>query len=438
MMATPQCAHAPRPRAPLTFTAARRGLLQRKCACGGTPGADGECEECKNKQLQRKAAAPKAAAQTGAIAPPIVHEVLRSPGQPLDSATRAFMEPRFGHDFSQVRVHTNTRAAESARAVNALAYTVGSNVVFGSGQYGASSREARRLLAHELAHTLQSGFTDPGDRPLRITGVNEASERQADLAADAIGDGEAFARVESRNLDGLARARDPQSKTDAGTTDAGVFATAPVPGPTFVCGPDVTAQLKSAVAGLRSMYAGWSANQKEEACWALENTECGPDAWDVVQLHNNAWIYQNYRPACASAGATPLCGSSVQVGSDCHNAGSANYVIFGTMCSLCNIWKATMHAAILAHKIHLTGLDADYGAAVAWADAGYSGWPGAATPAGDRNNCQPKCAAPYSGKFDVHWYPSSPLETVGSSCPVALRDHRVMRDSPPPPMAGGF
>ncbi len=61
--------------------------------------------------------------------PPIVHEVLSSPGQSLDTGTRAFMEPRFGHDFSGVRVHTDAGAAESARAVNALAYTVGQDVV---------------------------------------------------------------------------------------------------------------------------------------------------------------------------------------------------------------------------------------------------------------------------------------------------------------------
>src|SRR5215204_5149289 len=65
------------------------------------------------------------------VAPPIVHDVLRSPGRPLDHAARAEMEPRFGHDFSRVRVHTDAWAAESARAVDALAYTVGRDVVFG-------------------------------------------------------------------------------------------------------------------------------------------------------------------------------------------------------------------------------------------------------------------------------------------------------------------
>src|SRR5215212_3769005 len=107
-----------------SFTPVHSNLLQRKCACGGKPGVDGQCTECRKKQLvglQRGAtdqADPFAA-------PPIVHDVLRSPGQPLDPTTRAFMEPRFGHDFSQVRVYADTKAAESARAVRALAYTVG-------------------------------------------------------------------------------------------------------------------------------------------------------------------------------------------------------------------------------------------------------------------------------------------------------------------------
>ncbi|MDJ0662505.1 MAG: DUF4157 domain-containing protein [Crocosphaera sp.] len=87
--------------------------------------------------------------------PPIVHEVLRSPGQPLDSITRTFMEPRFGHDFSQVRVHTDGRAGVSARSVQALAYTVGSDIVFGAGQYTPDTARGKKLLAHELTHVIQ-------------------------------------------------------------------------------------------------------------------------------------------------------------------------------------------------------------------------------------------------------------------------------------------
>jgi len=81
--------------------------------------------------LQRHPAGNAGVAQV----PPIVHDVLRSSGQPLDAGTRAFFEPRFGHDLSRVRVHTDQRAAESARAVDALAYTVGKNIVFGSGGF---------------------------------------------------------------------------------------------------------------------------------------------------------------------------------------------------------------------------------------------------------------------------------------------------------------
>ncbi len=103
--------------------------------------------------LQRRAVSP---AEPTTV-PPIVHEVLSSPGQPLDAATRAYMEPRFGHDFSGVRVHVDAKAAESAQAVNALAYTVGKDVVFGAGYSSQGTVEGQKLLAHELAHTLQQG-----------------------------------------------------------------------------------------------------------------------------------------------------------------------------------------------------------------------------------------------------------------------------------------
>ncbi len=80
---------------------------------------------------------------------------LKGGGQPLSENDRAFFEPRFGRDFSQVRLHTDTRAAESARAVNARAYTVGRNVVFGAGQYTPESSPGQRLMAHELTHVVQ-------------------------------------------------------------------------------------------------------------------------------------------------------------------------------------------------------------------------------------------------------------------------------------------
>ncbi len=90
-----------------------------------------------------------------------VQGVRRGGGQPLDPVTRAFMEPRFGHDFGRVQVHTDARAANSARAVNALAYTVGHDVVFAAGQYQPRSGQGRRLLAHELSHVVQQSVDSP-------------------------------------------------------------------------------------------------------------------------------------------------------------------------------------------------------------------------------------------------------------------------------------
>jgi outer membrane protein OmpA-like peptidoglycan-associated protein len=122
-----------------------------------------------------------------ATVPPIVQDVLRSPGRPLDRATRAFMESHFGHDFSQVRVHTDTRAAESARAVNARAYTVGRDIVFVSGQYSPNATSGQRLLAHELTHTVQQGCgTIVARRSLEVGPPSDIYEHEADWIADRI------------------------------------------------------------------------------------------------------------------------------------------------------------------------------------------------------------------------------------------------------------
>ena len=193
---------------PATADSFVRPVLQRKCACGGEHAGEGECEECRKKQEQGTMQRAAIGDAPAVAVPPVVHEVLRSPGQPLDAAIRAFMEPRFASDFShmrvhaiagrgptpltvsrpgepaereadqiaktvvdwpardgteagpradlsRVRLHTDSRAAESARAVNALAYTVGGDIVFGAGQYAPRTAAGRHLLAHELTHVLQ-------------------------------------------------------------------------------------------------------------------------------------------------------------------------------------------------------------------------------------------------------------------------------------------
>ena len=116
------------------------------------------CEEDKQK-LQRKPA-PMSKTQT-AEAPAVVREVLQSPGQPLDTTSRAYFEPRFGRDLGHVRVHTDARAANSAQAVNALAYTVGHQVIVGF----PGTVDRKHLLAHELVHVLQQSST-PAKSPL--------------------------------------------------------------------------------------------------------------------------------------------------------------------------------------------------------------------------------------------------------------------------------
>ncbi|WP_280829673.1 DUF4157 domain-containing protein [Mycobacterium sp. OTB74] len=89
----------------------------------------------------------------------MVNDSLRTEGQPLDAGSREFMEARFGHNFSHVRVHTGAQANASAGALRACAYTSGSHVVFGANQYEPHTSAGRRLLAHELAHVVQQDLS---------------------------------------------------------------------------------------------------------------------------------------------------------------------------------------------------------------------------------------------------------------------------------------
>jgi len=189
--------------------------LQRKCAaCASGQGLCPKCAEEEERMqrkplaaqitpfLQRQAMeepdAKKAPAGSRSIegeesVPPIVYEVLRSPGQPLDAATRAFFESRFGHDFSRVRVHTDGRAADSARAVNAHAYTVGRDVVFAAGHYQPRTGKGRRLLGHELTHVMQESSSVLHASPALVTmgEPGDAYEREADAMATQVGSGKA-------------------------------------------------------------------------------------------------------------------------------------------------------------------------------------------------------------------------------------------------------
>ena len=134
------------------------GTLQRKCSA-----CENEDEE-KHDKLERKEVSG-ASGPTPTVAPAIVHDVLSSQGQPLDAGTRAFLEPRFGHDFGHVRIHADGLAEESARAVDAQAYTVNHHVVFGPSQYSPYTLPGRKLLAHELTHVMQQATASDQLRP---------------------------------------------------------------------------------------------------------------------------------------------------------------------------------------------------------------------------------------------------------------------------------
>jgi hypothetical protein len=153
--------------------------------------------------LERK---PSAEHHATTRVPPIVHEVLRAPGQPLDRATRTFIEPAFRHDFSAVRIHADQQAAASADAVAASAYTVGRDVVFGANQYRPESASGRELLAHELAHVVQQA-SEPSHlyTSLRIGPARGQHELAADRAAGAVMAGRIVTPVAAVHSPGVQR-----------------------------------------------------------------------------------------------------------------------------------------------------------------------------------------------------------------------------------------
>jgi hypothetical protein len=185
---------------------ARTGLLQRagarrataqaeKCAANHSPGAAvraaGEARfeqgfsqvpARRQSEAQTGPAGQAQAAQPGV--PPVVRQVLAQRGRPLEPGVRTFMEARFGYDFSRVQVHVDAQAAESARAVNALAYTAGQKVVFGAGQYAPGIGAGQKLLAHELAHVVQQEtLGTPPPQAFQLGLPDDPLERQAERAA---------------------------------------------------------------------------------------------------------------------------------------------------------------------------------------------------------------------------------------------------------------
>lgn len=141
--------------------------------------------------------------------PEVVHDVLRSPGEPLASPVRSRMESRFGRDFSQVRVHSEETAAEAARSLGARAFATGRQIVFGAGQYRPETEEGQALIAHELTHVVQQrASTEP---PTQVAARNDAAEQEARLASHAFALGGEVA-VASSSLPSSVQCEDEKPK----------------------------------------------------------------------------------------------------------------------------------------------------------------------------------------------------------------------------------
>jgi len=133
----------------------------------------------------RKPAPQAAMAPKPKTPAPVVHHATASGGRTLDARTQREMGSRFGHDFSQVRIHTDAQASESAQFVGANAYAVGSDIVFGEGRYAPGTTDGTRLLAHELTHVVQQARQGPGD-PSRVSRRGDASEQEAQRVAEEV------------------------------------------------------------------------------------------------------------------------------------------------------------------------------------------------------------------------------------------------------------
>lgn len=178
------------PAAPPARTASRSlfgggPVLRRRCDCGSTAGANGECEECRDKRLMlsRRADGP-----APSVAPAAVHDVLGQSGTPLAGPTRRLMESRFDRDFGHVRIHADQMAARAAASVGALAWTVGPHIAFGAQRFRTDTESGIELLAHELAHTIQhAGVTATPGAEIPIGDESDPAEAHADgLARQAL------------------------------------------------------------------------------------------------------------------------------------------------------------------------------------------------------------------------------------------------------------
>ncbi len=177
--------------------------IYRKCDI-----CEDEEEEASVKPVKRKGAfASYAPTLLPANTPPSIRNVINSGGRPLDLQTRNYFEPRFGSDLGHVRIHTGSTANQSARNIDARAYTLGSDIVFGNGEYKPDSENGKQLIAHELAHVVQRGgdtfsAADTNSIYRRIRRENVSCERNGLRNPDLTGD-EVVAALEAADADAI-------------------------------------------------------------------------------------------------------------------------------------------------------------------------------------------------------------------------------------------
>ncbi len=353
---------------PLSLLAFRKPKLQRKCS---------KCEETEKGVLQSKSEQTSGDLDAGKAA-----RVAEQEGMPLAKEVRSFFEPRFGHDFSQVRVHVDGEAAHGAKAIQARAYTLGKNIVFGSGEYSPVTAEGKRLLAHELTHIIQQGSSKPkgenSSGPLYRSNISLA---QPTVQRDDIPD------------------------AGADVADAGTEAPVPLESPPSkkgICGPVVTKQLSNGMTNLRTTFNGLAENKRDDLCEQLTDSVHGLVTWDFLRLHVRDWMEHEKCATIVKNATEPCCANSVQVNDDCYYAGSPNYVLFGGMCKLCfdhyvakpgdnlsdisNFTSKSMLSLIEIYKSDAWNFKNSQG----WALAGYNGWPAGGTP--PSGDCSADCA----------------------------------------------
>jgi len=345
-----------------SFFKPANNIIQRKCH---------ECEE-EDKKLQRKESSAGQVQGDGQLDSYVGS--LNSSGQPLPPGSRKFFEPRFGHDFSNVRIHTDQVAAKSAQSINALAYTTGNNIVFNSGQYSPETPSGQRLMAHELTHVVQQG----GAKSSMVQRLSE------------------------------------DEKLDGGLPPGGVPENVPPPRPmpdqsNKICGPKIDAPLKKVLDEVSTEFAGWDADKQKANCDALTSIFHIHNEWDIEHLHLEGII-----PAAIGCGIPEMgedknaCSLTVEVDGKCYLAGTVNYALWGRACRLCNDKLGhPSHATMsnLSGLYNIVGID-DPRPPGAWAETGWNGFTGTAPDNPNRPTCKTTCPAVSKGPFSWQWLPT--------------------------------